>query len=181
VSTTDDVIRMLVDRIENLERFVSRQSVKMNNMFREGEVMSVNPTNGTGVVNAQGIETPESPWMQQAGAINDWVPLSVGQRVLYVAPGGDLGRGFIIPGGFSDANPQPHNQLAEARRKIGNCEVTQSSSGLLIKAGGTTYEFAAGGFTQIGGSQRHNDKNVGDSHTHGGVFSGPSNTSVPNP
>lgn len=180
------VFRRLLDRIELLERTLQRQQVRMNNMFREGEVKSVDPEKYTAIVEAHGVESKPSPWLQQAGDINEWTPLSKGQRVVLVSPGGDVGRSFIIPGGFTDQVPQPHDKEAEKRVKIGNAVITHSASGFVLEVDGTKFEFTADGFKQTGGDQTHdggkqlhNDVNVGSDHVHGKVTPGGGDTGEP--
>lgn len=171
----------LFKRLEQVEMVVARQSVRINNMLREGEVTSVDVAKGTAIVEAHGIQTKPLPWMQQAGAINEWTPLSIGQRVTVISPSGDLGRAFIVPGGFTDETPQPHDKLAEKRTKIGACVVTQSGEGFVIEVGGTTFTFSADGYKQTGGKMQHDDKNVGKTHKHIDVASGSEKSGLPTP
>lgn len=189
------IVARVMPRLEQLERVVEKQQTLINNMFREGEVQSVDHPNGRVVAVAHGIETKPISRLEQAGDIVEWNPLSVGQRVIVVAPGGDLGKAFIIPGGFTDQVPQPDNRGAHKRTKIGNSLVTQSAAGLVIEVdgatftfsaaglsveiGGTRFDFTAGGFAQGGGKQTHNEKNVGSDHVHGGITPGGADTLGP--
>lgn len=54
-------------------------------------------------------------------------------------------------------------------------------SGFYFTVGGTKWSLTAAGLHQEGGTMSHNDKNIGDTHTHGGILPGPANTDVPNP
>ncbi len=173
------IFERLIGRIEQLELVVRRQSVQMNNMFREGTVKEVDFEKGTAIVDASEVESKPSPWLTQAGSINEWTPPSVGQRVVLVSPSGDLGKSFIMPGGFTDSVPQTHNKGAEKRVVIGGATITHSAEGLFISVGGTEFKFTGAGFEQTGGKQSHDGKNVGSDHIHGGVAPGGATTDVP--
>lgn len=147
----------------------------MNNLFREGEVVSVDEKNYTAIVQAHGVESKPSPWLQQAGEINEWTPLSKGQRVVLVSPGGDMGRSFIIPGGFTDDVKQPDDTPGQKRVKIGNAVVTQSKDGVDIDVDGAKFTQTKDGWVfQVGGETlrftrdglNHNGKNIGKDHAH---------------
>ena len=173
------VFQRLIRRIETMERVIQRQGVRLNSMFREATVKSVDPDTGLAIVEAHGVESKPVPWMQQAGEINEWTPLSVGQRVVLVSPGGDMGRAFIMPGGFTDQVQAPHDKSAEKRVKIGGAVITHSASGLFIEVDGVTFQFTGAGFEQTGGAQVHDGKNVGSTHVHGGILPGPLDTTGP--
>lgn len=53
-------------------------------------------------------------------------------------------------------------------------------TGFYFTVGGTTWSLTAAGLHQEGGTVRHNAKNIGDTHTHGGITPGGANTAVPN-
>lgn len=179
MSDVDLMFAKLVDMVEQQGRVITRLQTRINNLIREGEVKSVDYEKGEAIVDAHGVETKPTSWAEQAGDIVEWNPLTEGQRVTVLSPGGDIGKAIIMPGGYTDAVQQPHNQGAQKRVKIGDCVITQSAGGLLISVGGTTFEFTAAGFKQTGGSVKHNEKDIGDTHRHGGVITGPGNTDVP--
>lgn len=51
---------------------------------------------------------------------------------------------------------------------------------ITLKVGGTTFAISDGAVDIQGGTLKHNGKNIGSTHTHSGVQSGPSNTGAPN-
>jgi hypothetical protein len=116
----DIVFAKLMARIEHLERVVNQQDRRLNEMFREGEIVKAYE-DGTYEAKFYGDESMskriEHP--QQAGEISDWVPYSQGQRVMLINPSGEPGKGFIIPAGYTETFDQPHNKLGEAYRKVG--------------------------------------------------------------
>jgi len=52
--------------------------------------------------------------------------------------------------------------------------------GCELKIGPVTFTVTAGGVDITGGTVTHNGKNIGSTHTHGGVIPGAANTDVPN-
>lgn len=120
-----------------------------------------------------------SPWYphpESGGATGTWAPLSKGQIVGVINPGGDPRQGVLIRGGFSGVNPPISESLGENKFQFAGATITVSNGEVTITAGKVTIE----GDVQINGSSlKHNAKNVGDSHVHGGVIPGGSNTAVP--
>lgn len=174
----DVVFAKLMARIEDLERVVNQQDRRINEMFREGEILEAFE-DGTYEAKFYGDEsrTKRIEHPQQAGEISDWVPYSKGQRVLLVNPSGEPGKGFILPAGYTDSFDQPHNKLGEAFRKVGASTDLTTGGKRVITA--SLIELR-GNVHVIGGSLRHNDKNVGDDHTHGGIIPGGADTDIPN-
>lgn len=121
VSQFDIVFAKLMARIEELERTVNQLDRRMNEMYREGEILETYE-DGTYEARFYGDEskTKRIEHPQQAGEISDWVPYSKGQRVLLINPSGEPGKGFIIPAGYTETYDQPHNKLGEAFRKVGS-------------------------------------------------------------
>lgn len=169
----------ILRRMAELEAIVSRQQVRINNMLREGKVLDVDYDKGLATVEAHGIETKEIPWLQQAGDISEWTPISKDQRVLVFSPNGDLSRAVIMPGGYTDDNPAPHDKGAEKRVKIGGAVITHSAKGFFIEVDGTEYQFTGEGFIQTGGKKEHDGVNVGKDHKHTEVFPGDALTGPP--
>jgi hypothetical protein len=63
----------------------------------------------------------------------------------------------------------------------GGAWMSFDDDGFYFNVGGTTWSLTAAGFHQEGGTMGHNDKNVGDTHTHGGIAIGGEHTAVPDP
>jgi phage baseplate assembly protein gpV len=173
------IFSRLFARIDRLEKVVSRQAVQLNNIFREGTVVSVDEENARAVVNAHGIESQPIPWLEQAGDIVEWNPPSKDQRVLIAAPGGDMSRAVIMPGGFTESTPAPHNKGATKRTKIAGAVITHTADGLEILVDGASYVFTKdalvitnAGIVGAGGEWAHNGKNIGSDHRHENVQPG---------
>lgn len=176
MSSIDALVARLVGRITHLERVVNRMAARQNNLIREGRVLSVDFEKGLAVVEAQGIETQPVPWLQQAGSIVDWEPPAVGQRMVLFSPSGDIGRGFLLPGGYTDQVGQPSQEGASFLRQIGDTKVWGNGNSYNIETG----TFTIRGDLLIEGSILiHNGKNIGHDHLHTGVIPGGSLTGVP--
>lgn len=165
----DVVWQALMNRITALERLVARQNMRINNMMREASVLEVDPAKGTAVVDAHGIITKGIPWLQQAGDIVDWDPPSVGQRMVMFSPNGDIGRGFLLPGGYTESVGQPYSEGAMFGRTIGGTKITGYGDSYNIETATFTIKgnvVIDGNVTISGSSLTHNGSNVGSTHTH---------------
>lgn len=113
-----------------------------------------------------------SPWYphpESGGATGTWAPLSKGQIVGVINPGGDPRQGVLIRGGFSGINPPISESLGENKYKFGGVTVTVADGKVTIE----------GDLHVIGESLRHNAKEVGDAHKHGDVEPGGGVSGVP--
>ena len=76
-----------------------------------------------------------SPWYphpESGGATSTWAPLSKGQIVGLINPGGDARQGVLLRGGFSDANPAPSESLDENMFSFGGVKLTIGAGGTLV-------------------------------------------------
>lgn len=180
--SADHIFDQLIARIQHLERVVERQAVRMNNMIREGKVTDVNYEKGLAIVDAHGIPSKPSPWLQHAGSIVDWEPPAVGQRVVLFSPSGDLGRGFILPGGYTEQTPQPYARGAMFSRTIGGTKITGDGSSYRVETETIVLKanvVIEGNVTITGSELTHNGKNVGSTHVHSGIIRGVADTNPP--
>lgn len=113
---------------------------------------------------------PWHPHPESGGATGTWFPLSKGQVVGVINPAGDPRQGVLIRGGFSGINPPISDNLGENKYTFGGVTITVADGKVTIE----------GNVHVVGDSLRHNDKNVGDDHTHRDVVSGPADTGPPN-
>jgi len=154
---------------------------RLENVVHIGPVTDVDPVQGNQV---------KSPWLphpESGGTVSTWMPLSLGQIVASLAPAGDPEMAFLVRAGFSTANPPPSGDLGEVvLLNMGDVRISATSAGITLKVGASTVSITADSITHtaatvhnVGASLLHNDKNVGDTHTHGGVTPGGSPTAVP--
>ena len=80
----------------------------VGDLLREGLVASVDHDAGTCTVEfADDLTTGDIPFLSpRMGNTRIWLPPSIGEQVLVVAPEGDAARGLVIGSLASDANPQ---------------------------------------------------------------------------
>ncbi|WP_274626571.1 baseplate assembly protein [Arvimicrobium flavum] len=109
-----------------------------------------------------------SPWYphpESGGATGTWFPLSKGQIVGVINPGGDPRQGVMFRGGFSGINPQISENLGENKYTFGGVTIT-----------------VAGGVVTIDGDIRVNGRLHATEGLRGdaGVFS-PTGVWVPSP
>ncbi|MER9961639.1 hypothetical protein NKJ72_11840 [Mesorhizobium sp. M0045] len=130
-----------------------------------------------------------SPWVpvgQVAGALKLHSMPSVDQVMVIRSEAGDLEQGMAEPYHWTDENPSPSQDGGEHKLTFGDVTITLVSGGLKFQVGDTTVEISgsklsvqADEFVTHGASMKHNDKEIGDTHKHGGVESGGSDTDVP--
>jgi len=88
-----------MDRIAELER-------KLENILRLGTVAEVEGTRCR--VQLGALLTGWLPWLtQRAGNDRTWWPVSVGEQVMVVSPGGDPACGIVLAGLYCSAHPTP--------------------------------------------------------------------------
>ena len=73
--------------------------------------------------------SPFYPHPESGGATSTWMPLSKGQIVGVINPGGDPRRGVLLRGGFSDENPPPSQSLDENMFSFGGVTVSVNKDG----------------------------------------------------
>lgn len=164
----------MIDAFIGLKIDVEMLKTAFGNALKVGPVEEVDAQKGYRLKLGEGPDGAPflSPWYphpESGGATGTWAPLSKGQIVGVINPGGDPRQGVLIRGGFSDANPPISQRLDENKVSFGGVTITLAGGRMTID-----------GDVQINGSSlRHNAKNVGDSHVHGGIVPGGADTDVP--
>lgn len=80
------------------------------NLIRKGTVQSVTTRPARARVQVGGLLTAPLPWLSLRASTNKvrhWSPPAVGEQVIVLSPGGDLGGGVVLCGIPSDKNPIP--------------------------------------------------------------------------
>ncbi len=92
---------------------------RMDNILRPGKVSAVN--HDAARVRVKLGENLLTAWLpyfaRRAGNTIDWDPPEVGEQVLVLAPGGELGGGFVLTGLYSSAHPAPSKNAQLRLRK----------------------------------------------------------------
>lgn len=167
-------------------------------LLRYGRVVSVDLAAARCAValdDGDGAETPPLRWIapRMGDLARVWAPPSVGEQVLVICPGGEIGAGLVLGGIVSQANPAPSDQpLALARFADGavlSYDPAAHQLAFLLPAGATAQLVADGGISITGdialsGTLSATGDVLADgislaSHTHGGVQAGGSSTGGP--
>lgn len=139
----------LLQEVVALRVELSETRTAMRNMVRTGTVAQRDPEKGYRLdwgKDDKG-ETILSPWYphpESGGAAKSWMPLSEGQIVTAINPGGDFRQGFLVRGGFSDQNPRPAFELTQNGFTFGDVRVEVADGSLKITVGGSVFEMTTG-------------------------------------
>lgn len=139
--------RLVTSRFAEIEAAIERLNLRAENLVREARVTKVDPATGKAEVDMNGLPSDQLPWSQRAGAIKDWNPPSEGERVMVLNPSGEPGLGIIMPGGYSDDNPQPHNKAGEYRQTNGESSTLVTKDKIVLSVGGSSLTIEAGAIT----------------------------------
>ncbi len=168
----------LAARIAELER-------RFSGMMRHGTVEHVDSGKhrirlkfGTDV-DGKPFLSPWIPYAQAAGALKIHAPPSIGQQFTLMAPAGDWQQAVAIPFTWSNQNPSPSESGEENVLAFGDVRVTLKDGLLEIRTAGVTLGITGDGLAITGGEVRHEGKNIGSTHTHGGVTLGTSESGAP--
>lgn len=118
-------------------------------------------------------------WFPRGGGASITWPVKAGDGCLLVFSERSLDEWKGGGGEFTPDDPR-RNGLSDAIAFVGLDATGEGSDAIELKMGGVTLEVSGGGVAITGGSVTHNGTNIGDTHTHGGVSSGGSNTAGPN-
>lgn len=124
----------LVARVAELER-------RFAGTVRHGRVAEVDAAKGRvrlslGESTAGGdFLSPWVPYAQFAGALRAHIPVSPGQQLTLMAPGGDWQQAVAVPLAFSDAVTSPSNKGDENVITYGNVTITLKDDLVDIRVG----------------------------------------------
>ena len=151
---------------DELVDYVMAMDGRMSRMLKVGTVEDVTPGEQKARIRMGGSDDepflgPSVPYSQAAVGLTVHTPVTKGQQMLMISPGGDFRQGGLIPLTFSDENKSPSakgdenvvtfgqatitlrgNQL---NVKLGGLNVDLSTDGATISIGGTTFKLSSGG------------------------------------
>jgi phage baseplate assembly protein gpV len=138
----------LLAEVVALRAELSETRTAMRNMVRTGTVEKRDADKGYRLNwgkddKGATIMSPWYPHPESGGAAKTWLPLSEGQIVTAINPGGDFRQGFLVRGGFSDQNPKPGFELTQNGFTFGNVRVEIADGSLKLSIGGSTIEITA--------------------------------------
>lgn len=143
-----------------------------------------------------GVESPPLPWLApRMGETRAWLPPSVGEQVLMICPGGEIGAGILVGGVPSDANPPPIDEPVVLIRFKDGAAISYDpeTSELLMQlpSGATTVLVSDGGVDIVGDVTLNGKLTASDdvlagsvslkNHKHAGVQAGSAQTGAPVP
>ena len=126
-----------------------------------------------------------SPWVQlqdAAGATGTHFPVKVGDPMRLLSPNGEIGSASLaVRDSHTTDAPNPAEQNSDFVIAYGGGSIVMRDGEVILSGGGASVRLAGGDIALLSGRLVHNEKNVGDTHNHGGVKRGGSNTDEPNP
>ncbi|PDT05697.1 hypothetical protein CO666_03580 [Rhizobium chutanense] len=162
---------------------------KMRGMIRRATLKNIKDE---GQAQTASVEVAEGVWRDDVEILQPYgfashVPED-GALAVVLAVGSDEGDIVVLPvanpskrlGKLGAGDVGLYNQHND--RMIINDDGTielQAGESLSVKIGGVTFVVSAEGVDITGGHVKHNGKNIGDTHVHGGVIAGGDDTAVP--
>ncbi len=170
-------IARIVSQIGDLQR-------KQANIVRSGRVIDIDPAKGRVRIDLGDEDTPFPspwiPWTERAGARKTWNPPSVGEFMTVLSRSGEVNENSLaIHGGFTDENAAPSGDGDALAFSLGELSAVVLGASATLTIGGVTFTFSGAGLSIDGGEIKHNGTDVGDTHKHSGVMSGPAQTGTP--
>lgn len=186
-----------------LEFFITELNRRLENAIRIGRVDSVDLTKTPPKVRVKVGElvTAELPFLAlRAGEDKSWWPITVGEQVIILSPGGSLNRGVVIGSLFQNDYPQATSLENVVRTDYSDGAITEYDKEnhvmkITLPTDGTLEIVASGGVTitgdltvngniaasnNISDATRSmvDDRGIYNTHKHPGVTSGTSTTAV---
>ncbi|MES5046513.1 phage baseplate protein [Rhizobium nepotum] len=125
-----------------------------------------------------------SPWVQvqeAAGATGTNMPVEIGDPMRLFSPNGEIGSQSLAIRDSHTADAQnPAGTPKELAITYAGSAIRMTAEGLKLSHGGSSITISEDTIHALSSHLRHNEKNVGDSHNHGGIRRGGENTFEPN-
>lgn len=90
----------------------------------------------------------------RAGGLNAWAPVTVGEQVVVVSPGGDTAQGVIVGSLPSGSNAAPSGDGGAFRFEIGGSSINMTADGIELSSNGSILTLGAAGIA-LNGAQIH--------------------------
>ncbi|ANM05222.1 Mu-like prophage baseplate assembly related protein [Rhizobium phaseoli] len=162
---------------------------KMRGMIRRATLKNIKDD---GQTQTASVEVAEGVWRDDVEILQPYgfashVPED-GALAIVLAVGSDEGDLVVLPvsnpskrlGKLDEGEIGAYNQHGDrfTISKDGTIEA-QAGTSVRVKVGGVTFVVSADGVDITGGHVKHNGKNIGATHVHGGVVVGGDDTDVP--
>ena len=175
----------LAVEVARLKLQVADMARRQENSFRYGTVASVDAARqmvrlkiGKGADGTDQL-SPWIPYAQMAGALKVHTPMSEGQNMAMISPGGDIEQAIAMPFTWNNANQSPSQSADENVLTYGDVKMTLIEGGLRIEVGGFVLAVTGAGLAMAGGGVGHNGQDIGSTHRHPGIQPGGGITSTP--
>jgi len=169
----------LTDSLVSMSADIAMLRAAFGNAFKVGPIEDIDAVKGYRVKLGETNGKPFlSPWQPHPESGKSSVPLTKGDIVGIVNPSGDMRQGVMFRAGYSGPRPSPNDDMNANVFEDADVRVTVADGALVVVVGGVTFRFSGDGFTQTGGQQEHNGKNVGSDHGHVSAPPGPSGPPV---
>lgn len=171
----------MIREFADLARRMAELERRMAASGRFGTVAEVDAARGLIRIDlGDGMLSPWVPYVQTAGALKVHSPPSIGQQMILVAPSGETSQGYATALSFGGGNGSPSTADDEHVATFGAVRMALTADSLAVSIGGVTLAISGAGVAITGGTVTHDGKNIGSTHTHGGVDRGTANTNPPN-
>lgn len=175
-----DSMRHLLNRIAKLER-------NLSNLVRIGTVKAVDQQKNTADISVgPGDPITARGLSLGSGNVKFRVSTSVGQVVTMFCPGGDARQACFLPGDWTGKNASPSAEADEVYLTVGGATIRANGKEILFQVGGSFVRVQGSGVETNGdvdlngGYVRNNGTPIDETHTHGGITRGVSDTDPPN-
>lgn len=176
----------LVDTLVELAGEVAELRRRQSQMHRRGRIDGIR--NGGNEVRIKFGEDEDgnpirSPWIPVTGsngAVKTRPRYSEGEHVFVDNIDGDWENAEIRPSNHHNEGQSPTQDPNETViHDEGGARLSFKNGAFIFKVGGVTHTIDQSGITTTGGSIKHDGKNIGSTHVHGGVDPGGGNTAGP--
>lgn len=171
----------MIDKIVGIRADLETLKTAFGNALKSGPVEQIDPQKGYRLKLGEGDDGPYlSPWYPHPETGKTSVPLEKGQIVGVLNPSGDPRQGLLVRGGYSDDHASPNDNMNANVFAAAGVRIEIKDASLKVTVGGVTHTISGEGLVTTGGKIEHNELNIGASHTHKDVITGPANTGIPN-
>lgn len=181
----DSPVRVLRDVLERLQESNRRLAgVEMRGKIPQGGVDAEKKKIRIVIGKTPEGEEVLSPWVpvkQVAGALKIHTLPTEGQVMAIRSETGDVEQGIAEPFHWTDDNPSPSDDPAEHLLQFGEVTVSLKGGGLRISVGDCSWDLTSAGWSQTGGSIKHDSVVIDKTHRHEDVAFGTDLSGRPKP
>jgi phage baseplate assembly protein V len=181
----------IIDALQEIHRRLADHDTRITNLIRPGKVTDRDHKKGVRLDLGGGTdqEPHKSTWIKPAdhSGVTSYLPRE-GEQGWLLSPNGDQEQGAFFPLTHSDDKPDPapdadttvlfNRDDVNISIKDGTVHV-KTKKKITWEVDGKSYTFDGKEHVFQGDKVKHDDKNIGKDHKHGGVEPGSGDTDVP--